>query len=168
MKRWMILLAVLAIGLSAFAATKQAAPAPSAAESASAPAPAAKAAGEKYWVEPMKKVHARFTGEKGAFAQFGDSITVTMAFWSPLVWSRKNMDEPTQAGAWRVARPPTIRRPFHLATETLHNGTQNLTPGAGADTRVPCVKRTAPRTSGKEIERCGTWRWRWRWWRRLC
>ena len=97
MKRWMILVAVLAIGLSAFAAEKKAAPAPSAAERASAPAPAAKAAGEKYWVEPMKKVHAKFTGEKGTFAQFGDSITVTMAFWSPLVWTRKNMDEPTQA-----------------------------------------------------------------------
>ncbi|MCX5672253.1 MAG: SGNH/GDSL hydrolase family protein [Planctomycetota bacterium] len=97
MKRWMILLAVLAISLSAFAATKKAAPAPNAAESASAPAPAAKAAGEKYWVEPMKKVHAKFTGDKGTFAQFGDSITVTMAFWSPLVWTRKNMDEPAQA-----------------------------------------------------------------------
>lgn len=84
MKRWMILPAVLAIGLSAFAAEKTA-------------APAAKAAGEKYWVEPMKKVHAKFTGQAGTFAQFGDSITVTMAFWSPLVWTRKNMDEPAQA-----------------------------------------------------------------------
>src|SRR5262245_49806625 len=27
-----------------------------------------------YWQEPMKKVHARFTGAKGIFAQFGDSI----------------------------------------------------------------------------------------------
>lgn len=32
------------------------------------------------WVEPMKKVHARFTGAKGTFACFGDSITVTQAF----------------------------------------------------------------------------------------
>jgi hypothetical protein len=45
---------------------------------------------EKYWVEPMREVHSRFTGQKGTFAQFGDSITVTMAFWSPLPYIRKN------------------------------------------------------------------------------
>ena len=44
-----------------------------------------------YWVEPMKKVHARFTGAKGTFAHFGDSITVTMAFWAPLADHPKNM-----------------------------------------------------------------------------
>ena len=27
------------------------------------------------WVEPMRTVHARFQGERGTFAQFGDSIT---------------------------------------------------------------------------------------------
>ncbi len=42
------------------------------------------------WVEPMKKVHAQFKGEKGTFAQFGDSITVTMAFWSPMAYELKN------------------------------------------------------------------------------
>src|SRR4030095_15637025 len=43
------------------------------------------------WVEPMKKVHARFTGVAGTFAHFGDSITVSMAFWAPLAGSPKNM-----------------------------------------------------------------------------
>jgi lysophospholipase L1-like esterase len=43
------------------------------------------------WVEPMKKVHARFTGARGTFAHFGDSITVTMAFWAPLAGNPKNM-----------------------------------------------------------------------------
>lgn len=43
-----------------------------------------------YWVEPMKAVHARFTGVKGTFAHFGDSITVTLAFWTPLLYERKN------------------------------------------------------------------------------
>jgi lysophospholipase L1-like esterase len=38
----------------------------------------------------MKEVHARFNGPKGTFAQFGDSITVTMAFWAPLPYIRKN------------------------------------------------------------------------------
>ncbi|MDQ1327416.1 MAG: hypothetical protein QG641_696 [Candidatus Poribacteria bacterium] len=44
----------------------------------------------KYWVEPMREVHSRFTGQKGTLAHFGDSITVTMAFWSPLQYIRKN------------------------------------------------------------------------------
>ena len=51
-------------------------------------------AGEKNdraWVEPMKKVHARFTGTKGTLACFGDSITVSMAFWAPLAGQPKNM-----------------------------------------------------------------------------
>jgi len=52
---------------------------------------------EPYWVEPMKKVHAKFTGTKGTFAHFGDSITVSMAFWASMKWSHKNMDKETQA-----------------------------------------------------------------------
>jgi GDSL-like Lipase/Acylhydrolase family len=39
------------------------------------------------WVEAMKKVHEGFTGAQGYVAQFGDSITYTMAFWKPLSWS---------------------------------------------------------------------------------
>ena len=46
-----------------------------------------------YWVEPMKKVHAHFEGDKGTFAHFGDSITVSMAFWSPLAGEPKNMSK---------------------------------------------------------------------------
>ena len=50
------------------------------------------------WVEPMRKVHARFTGQKGTLAQFGDSITVTLAFWTPMLYAApKNMDEATAA-----------------------------------------------------------------------
>lgn len=52
-------------------------------------------AGEKeetpYWVEPMAKVHARFRGTKGTFAHFGDSITISMAFWASLQWHRRGM-----------------------------------------------------------------------------
>jgi lysophospholipase L1-like esterase len=32
----------------------------------------------------MRSVHARFTGQKGTFACFGDSITVSMAFWAAM------------------------------------------------------------------------------------
>jgi len=56
-----------------------------------------KAGGADGWVEPMKKVHARFTGQAGTFAHFGDSITVSMAFWASLFWDHKNMDAATQA-----------------------------------------------------------------------
>jgi len=48
-----------------------------------------------YWVEPMKKVHARFKGKKGTLAQYGDSITVSMAYLAGLSYGkgivRKNM-----------------------------------------------------------------------------
>jgi GDSL-like lipase/acylhydrolase family protein len=49
---------------------------------------------EKYlsdsWVNPMSQVHQKFQGVKGTFAHFGDSITVTMAFWTPLLYERRN------------------------------------------------------------------------------
>ncbi|MBI4657752.1 MAG: hypothetical protein HY735_02685 [Verrucomicrobia bacterium] len=53
---------------------------------------AASAPEEPPWVAPMKTVHSRFTGEAGTLAQFGDSITVSMAFWTPLVEKPKDMD----------------------------------------------------------------------------
>ncbi len=42
------------------------------------------------WVEPMSQVHQKFQGVQGTFAHFGDSITVTMAFWTPLLDERQN------------------------------------------------------------------------------
>ncbi|MEM7392165.1 MAG: SGNH/GDSL hydrolase family protein [Verrucomicrobiota bacterium] len=39
------------------------------------------------WVEPMKKVHEGFQGTSGYVVQLGDSITYSMAFWSPMGWS---------------------------------------------------------------------------------
>jgi hypothetical protein len=45
---------------------------------------------DSYWLETLREVHSRFTGKKGTFAHFGDSITVTLAFWTPLLNSRKN------------------------------------------------------------------------------
>jgi lysophospholipase L1-like esterase len=38
------------------------------------------------WVERMIAAHARFKGKPGYVAQLGDSITYSMAFWSPLGW----------------------------------------------------------------------------------
>jgi hypothetical protein len=36
----------------------------------------------------MQKIHAGFRGQKGYVAQFGDSITYSMAFWSPMSWDQ--------------------------------------------------------------------------------
>lgn len=47
------------------------------------------------WVAPMKEVHSRFTGAPGTFAHFGDSITVTLAFWAGLETRPKNMSAET-------------------------------------------------------------------------
>jgi lysophospholipase L1-like esterase len=44
------------------------------------------------WVEPMKKVHAKFTGTPGTLALFGDSITVSFGFWAPFEYAPKNLD----------------------------------------------------------------------------
>jgi lysophospholipase L1-like esterase len=50
------------------------------------------------WVPAMKQVHARFKGERGTFAQFGDSITDSMAFWAPFSWQTpKNMGKEAEA-----------------------------------------------------------------------
>ncbi len=49
-------------------------------------AAASPAAEKPYWVEPMEAVHAGFRGSPGYVAQFGDSITYSMAFWTPIGW----------------------------------------------------------------------------------
>lgn len=56
------------------------------------------------WAPAMRKVHARFTGQAGTFAQFGDSITVTMAYWSGLKWQHKNLDAAGQQAYARVSK----------------------------------------------------------------
>lgn len=45
------------------------------------------------WVDAMREVHARFEGEKGSLALFGDSITVSLAFWAPLEGEPKGLSE---------------------------------------------------------------------------
>jgi len=57
----------------------------------------ASAADVPYWVEPMKKVHDRFKGTPGTFAQF------TMAYWAPLAGSPKNMS-PEMAKAHELVK----------------------------------------------------------------
>jgi len=51
------------------------------------------------WVEPMRQVHARFRGTNGTLAHFGDSITVTMAYWTPLAATPRNPGRAARAHA---------------------------------------------------------------------
>ncbi len=44
------------------------------------------------WVSRMREVHQKFTGRPGTFAHFGDSITVSMAFWAPLAGDVRGLD----------------------------------------------------------------------------
>src|SRR5262245_39870247 len=60
-------------------------------------ASAGNAAETPEWVKPMKEVRARFTGTPGTLALFGDSISVSLAFWAPLAGTPKNMSEPMAA-----------------------------------------------------------------------
>lgn len=55
------------------------------------------------WAAPMKKVHAKFTGTPGTLALFGDSITVSMAFWAPLRGEPKAMSD-DMAGAHKLVK----------------------------------------------------------------
>ena len=48
--------------------------------------PSASKPAEPSWVDPMRKVHAAHKGRGFYVAQLGDSITYSMAFWSPLDW----------------------------------------------------------------------------------
>ena len=41
------------------------------------------------WGEAMARVHARFRDKAGTFAHFGDSITETLAFWTPMKWDHR-------------------------------------------------------------------------------
>lgn len=60
------------------------------------------------WVEPMKQVHARFKGTPGTLALFGDSISVSLAFWAPLQWEPKGLDP---AGARALQTVKKYMRP---------------------------------------------------------
>src|SRR5262245_53566290 len=53
--------------------------------------------GASSWAAPMRDVRARFTGTPGTLALFGDSITLSLAFWAPLRGEPKGMSYPMAA-----------------------------------------------------------------------
>src|SRR5262245_15360172 len=50
----------------------------------------------------MGRVHTRFLGRKGMFAHLGDSITVSMAFWSSLWGECRNVPDGVKRAYRRV------------------------------------------------------------------
>ena len=63
--------------------------------------PSATRAAEPEWAEPMRQVHKTFKGQRGTVAQFGDSITITMAFFVPLQYQTRNVPaELAEAKPW--------------------------------------------------------------------
>jgi hypothetical protein len=55
------------------------------------------------WVVSMTAVHEKFKGQRGTFAQLGDSITVSRAFWFGLRYAPKNTS-PQMAHALRLGK----------------------------------------------------------------
>jgi lysophospholipase L1-like esterase len=89
------------------------------------------------WVAPMKKVRARFNGTPGTLATFGDSITVTMAFWAPLRGEPKNM-------------PAAMAKARALVKAYLR-------PGCWAEWKGPKFGNTGSMTIRWADENAGTW-----------
>ena len=58
----------------------------------------------KGWVAAMQKVRAKFRGQPGTFAQFGDSITESRAFWSGVRYRRDNAGPELQKAFQTVSK----------------------------------------------------------------
>src|SRR5262245_22173753 len=87
------------------------------------------------WVEPMRKVHSKFTGTPGTLALFGDSITVSLAFWAGLPGARKNMDKEAEAAyklvsghmkeeCWRKWRGPAYGNEGRMTVRWAHDNVE--------------------------------------------
>lgn len=57
-------------------------------------------AADPYWAAPMEAVHLNFTGTPGVIARYGDSISVSMAFFVPLQYTPANPGAAAAASTW--------------------------------------------------------------------
>jgi lysophospholipase L1-like esterase len=88
------------------------------------------------WVEAMRRVHEGFDGQAGYVAQFGDSITHSLAFWSPIDW-----DDPDKYLAEDgLPKRPGGRRWRDVVRGARAKGGEH---GNGSGWRVPDVLRAA-------------------------
>jgi len=94
-------------------------------------------------VNAMREVHSRFTGTRGTLALFGDSITVSLAFWAPLAGMPRELSPELAADlllvksyqrpeCWRDWRGPEYgnegRRTVHWADENVDAWLKKLNP----------------------------------------
>jgi hypothetical protein len=70
----------------------------------------------------MRKVHAGFKGQTGYVAQFGDSITTSLAFWSPLGWDNPEQYLPADDG---LPKTPQDKRWRDVILGTRDKGPQH-------------------------------------------
>ena len=89
------------------------------------------------WRIEVVRVHARFHGRPGTFAQFGDSITETLAFWAPLKHARKNAS-------------PRMERAFRLVEARLR-------PECWSEWKGPEFGNQGGRTIGWAEENVAAW-----------
>lgn len=59
---------------------------------------------EPAWAEHARQVNEKFSGKRGTLALFGDSITVSQAFWSPLAGELKNAPPELKRAVARIAQ----------------------------------------------------------------
>jgi len=85
----------------------------------------------------MVRVHARFHGRPGTFAHFGDSITETLAFWTPVKNARRNT-------------PPQMERAFRRVDAYLR-------PECWRDWKGPEFGNQGGRTIRWAEENVGAW-----------
>jgi hypothetical protein len=81
------------------------------------------------WVPAMAEFHRSFKGTAGQVAQFGDSITYTMAFWKPFSWSDPDRFIPDDN--FRNAPPPDAGVMSSKVPETTARARRRATIPAG-------------------------------------
>lgn len=89
------------------------------------------------WANTVRQAQARFSGKKGTLAHFGDSITVTMAYWAPLRQARHNA-------------PPEMEQAYQKVASRLQ-------PECWSDWKGPQFGSEGGRTARWAAERIGEW-----------
>lgn len=126
------------------------------------------------WVSAMRETHARFTGKPGTLALFGDSITVSLAFWAPLSSSPRGLSPELTADlklvtshidpvCWREWRGPEFGNEggmtIRWADENVDAWLKKLNPEAavimfGTNDLTALDKAEYQETLRKVVQRC--------------
>ncbi|HEV7282983.1 MAG TPA: GDSL-type esterase/lipase family protein [Pirellulaceae bacterium] len=87
------------------------------------------------WVPAMREVHAKFDGDEGSLSLFGDSITVSLAFWAPLADEPKGLSDELRQDlviaknrlrpeTWRGQRGPAFGNEGGRTVRWAHDNTK--------------------------------------------